>query len=173
MTSSDENLRSRRVVFYKETVDQIDTLLKEFLRLSKSRSAFFIDREGHLVTMAGNTGGVKGESLAALVAGSFSATRELARVLGESEFSSMSHKGDKAQINIVMVGRRSMIVVLFDAGTTAGLVSMYLKELSDKLVRILDVAERQQALPAREEEKEFDEDYNVSLQEKLDQLFED
>lgn len=173
MMNADENLRSRRVVFYKETIDQIDALLKEFLRLSKSRNVFFIDREGHLITLAGNTAGIKGESLAALVAGSFSATRELARVLGEAEFNSMSHKGEKGQINIIMVGRRSMMVALFDAQTTAGMVSMYLKELSDKVARILDVAERQMAVPGKDAEKELDEDYNVSLQEKLDELFED
>ncbi len=170
--STDENLRSRRLVFYKETVDQIDGLLKDFLRLSKAKSIYFIDKEGHLVTQMGETSGVNSETLAALVAGSFSATRELAKVLGEAEFNSMSHKGEKGQINIQLVGRRSMLVVLFDEKTTAGMVALYLKELGEKVAKLLDVAERQQALKGKEE-RELEEGYNESLQEKLDQLFED
>jgi predicted regulator of Ras-like GTPase activity (Roadblock/LC7/MglB family) len=170
--ATDENLRAGRLVFYSETVDQIDSLLKEFLRLSKSRSVFFIDRDGHLVTQVGETRGVSSESLAALVAGSFSATRELAKVLGEPEFSSMFHKGEKGQIQIMLVGKRSMIAIVFDHSTTVGMVSLYCKELVEKVAKILDVAERQYAMHHREEQK-LDDDYTTDLQEKLDKLFED
>lgn len=171
--TTDENLRSRRLVFYKETVDQVDALLKDFLRLSKAKSVYFIDKEGHAVTQMGDTAGVNPEALSALVAGSFSATRELAKVLGESEFNTMSHKGAKGQINVTLVGRRSMLVVLFDEKTTAGMVALYLKELGDKVAKLLDVAERQQAMKAKDEAEPLGEEYNASLQEKLDQLFED
>ncbi|MBI5179152.1 MAG: roadblock/LC7 domain-containing protein [Nitrospinae bacterium] len=170
--ATDEHLRAGRLVFYSDTVNQIDALLKEFLRLSKSKSAYFIDRDGHLVTQMGETSGVNPEALAALVAGSFSATRELARVLGEPEFHSMAHKGDNCQIQIALVGKRSMIAIVFDGSTTAGMVALYCKELSDKVAKILDIAERQQAMHHKEEEV-VDESYTTSLQEKLDRLFED
>jgi len=166
----DEKLRSNRIVFYKDTIDRIESLLKEFVRLSKAKSVFFIDKEGHLITSLGASGNINPETLSALVAGSFAATKELARVLGETEFNVMSHKGEKDSINIVLVGRRSILAVLFDENTTAGMVNLYCKELVERFVKILDVAERKQNLHAKEK---LHEDFHASVQEKLDELFED
>ncbi len=170
--ATDEKLRTGRLVFYSETVDQIDTLLREFLRLSKSKKVFLIDRDGHLVSQVGETMGINSEALAALVAGSFSATRELAKVMGEPEFSSMFHKGERVHIQIMLVGKRSMVAIVFDNATTVGMVSLYCKELVEKISKILDVAERQNAVHSQDGQK-LDENYATDLQEKLDKLFED
>lgn len=166
----DEKLRSNRIVFYKDTIDRIESLIKEFIRLSKVKSVFFIDKEGHLITSMGASAGIHPETLSALVAGSFAATKELARILGEAEFNVLSHKGEKDSINIVLVGRRSILAVLFDENTTAGMVNLYCKELVERFVKILDVAERQQKLHTKEK---LHEDFHTSVQEKLDELFED
>ncbi|GMT42757.1 MAG: hypothetical protein IEMM0002_1168 [bacterium] len=168
--TGDEKLRSNRVVYYRDTIDRIDSLLKEFIRLSNAKSTFFIDRDGHLVTSVGASSKINPETLSALVAGSFAATKELARVMGESEFNSMSHKGEKGNINIVLVGRRSIVAILFDEKTTAGMISLYCRELVEKFAKILDVAERQQKLHSKES---LHKDFQSSVQEKLDDLFED
>ncbi len=169
--AGDEGLRTRRVVFYKDTVEQIEALLEEFLKLSKAKSVFFIDKEGHLITNAGKSANVNPETLSALIAGSFAATKELARVLGESGFDSMSHKGQNDSVTMMLVGGRSIISVLFDQSTTAGMVDLYCKELSQKVEKILDIAEKQTKL--REKKETLQEGYQESVQEKLDELFED
>jgi predicted regulator of Ras-like GTPase activity (Roadblock/LC7/MglB family) len=166
----DEGLRAKRVVFYKDTIDQIEALLDEFLKLTKARSVFFIDKEGHLITNTGESTEVNPETLSALIAGSFAATRELARVLGESQFNAMSHKGAKDSVSMMLVGSRSILAVLFDQTTTAGMVDLYCKELTQKIARILDIAEKQSKL--REKETLL-EGYQESVQERLDELFED
>lgn len=168
--AGDEGLRTRRVVFYKDTIDQVEALLDEFLKLSKAKSVFFIDKEGHLITNAGEPANVNPETLSALIAGSFAATKELARVLGEAEFDMMSHKGQNDSVTMILVGSRSIISVLFDHSTTAGMVDMYCKELSLKVAKILDIADKQTKLHERET---LQEGYQESVQEKLDELFED
>ena len=58
-----------------------------FLLLYLAKATLLVDKEGHLVTRRGEplqSGSV--ESIAALIAGSFAATREMARLLGEQEF---------------------------------------------------------------------------------------
>ena len=169
--AGDEGLRTKRVVFYKDTIEQIEALLDEFLKLSKAKSVYFIDKEGHLITNAGETNNVNPEILSALVAGSFAATKELARVLGETEFDTMSHKGQNDSVTMMIVGDRSIISVLFDQSTTIGMVDLYGKELSQKIAKILGIAEKQSKLHAKTES--LQEGYQESVQEKLDELFED
>ncbi len=167
----DEALRSKRIVFYKDIVDQIDSLLIEFLKLSKGKGVFFIDKEGHLITQVGERVNVNSETVSALVAGSFSATRELAKVLGEPHFANMFHKGKKDSISIVLVGQRSMLAVIFDDGTTAGMIDLYCKEAVVKIEKIMTVAEGKQKM--QKKEVLLHEDYNESVQARLDELFED
>ena len=83
--SQNERLRQDRLTFYKEDVDQIDKLLAEFLRLSGAKCALLIDKEGHLVTKRGELRTIDIDTISALVAGSFAATKEMARLLGEEE----------------------------------------------------------------------------------------
>ena len=73
------------MVFYKDDIDKINSVLKEFLNLSDSKCNILIDKEGHMVTKAGSTEDFDTQAVAALVAGSYAATREMARLLGEEE----------------------------------------------------------------------------------------
>lgn len=166
----DKTLRSNRLTFYKDTIDEIEKLIKEFLKLSNAKNVFFIDRDGHVVTQLGEKIDVNPDALSALIAGSFAATKELAHLLGEKEFATMSHKGEKNHITITLVGKRAIMAILFDDRTTAGMVNLYSKELSDKIDKILDIAERRERPVLKES---LGEDFNASVQEKLDELFED
>lgn len=164
----DEHLRIKRLVYYKEDLDQIEKLLEEFLKLSNAKSVFLIDKEGHLITRKGASEGINADTLSALVAGSFAATKELARILGESEFSVMFHQGEKDHIHIVLVSDRAITATTFDEKTTVGMINLYAKELSAKLAKIFDIASRRVA-----QEQQVDADYSESVKDKLDDLFKD
>ena len=77
--SRNHRLRHDRLTFYKDDIDCIDKLLAEFLRLSGAKCALLIDKEGHLVTKRGELRTVDIDTISALVAGSFAATKEMAR----------------------------------------------------------------------------------------------
>lgn len=135
--SREQNLRNSRLVFYENDVHRLDTELDTFLELSSARCALLIDKEGHLVTRRGEAVGTSMEAIAALVAGSFAATKEMARLLGESEFTVMFHQGARDSIQLQLVGNRTLLAVLFDERTNMGLVRFYAQEASQHIAVVL------------------------------------
>lgn len=134
--SANEKLRHDRLLFYKDDVDKIDQLLAEFLRLSGAKCALLIDKEGHLVAKHGELRTIDIDTISALVAGSFAATKEMARILGEQEFTAMYHQGERDNIQLSLVGDRTLLTILFDDRTTVGMVRLYATETSRKLAEI-------------------------------------
>ena len=135
-TTSDNDLRDRRLVFYKEDIQAIDSTLRDFLARAKAKAALLVDKDGHLVTQEGDTNGADVETISALVAGCFAATREMARILGEEEFSALFHQGRKDNLQLSLVGRRTILAVLFDDTTTIGMVRLYSAETGRKLTSL-------------------------------------
>jgi len=133
MSTSDQELRDRRLVFYKNDLGRIDRVLQELLRLSNASSVLLVDKEGHMITRAGKEPSFDLDTISALVAGSFSATREMARLLGEQQFSALFHQGERDNIQLSLVGDRTILTVIFDDSTTLGMVRLYCTEAVRKL----------------------------------------
>ena len=110
--------------------------MENFLKLSDSKANILIDKDGHLVTKAGATEDLDLMTISALVAGSFAATREMARLLGEDEFSVLFHQGKKDSIQLSLIGERTLLATIFDERTTIGMVRLYAKEATGKLMGI-------------------------------------
>jgi len=134
---SDAQLRESRLVFYKEDVQQIDSTLRDFLSRSKSKAAMLVDKDGHLITQEGSTERADTDTIAALVAGCFAATREMARILGEEEFTALFHQGRRDNLQLSLVGKRTILGVLFDDTTTIGMVRLYAAETARKLTSLV------------------------------------
>ena len=132
---TDAALRESRLVFYKEDIQAIDSTLREFLSRSKSRAALLVDKDGHLITQEGDAdlNEMDVDTISALVAGCFAATREMARILGEEEFTALFHQGRKDNLQLTLVGQRTILAVLFDDSTTIGMVRLYAAEAARKL----------------------------------------
>ena len=121
------------VIIYQEETEKINVALKRLLKGSEAKCALLVDKDGHLVTRQGFTQSLDTTSLAALLAGSFASTREIARLVGEPEFSVLVHQGKRDHIHMSLVGDRSILVVVFDDRTTIGMVRLYAKEASTEL----------------------------------------
>lgn len=167
--SHSEQMRHDRLVFYAEDIGKIDGVLDEFLRESQARAALLVDRDGHLVTKKGATGSFDPDSLAALVAGSFAATRELAKLLGESEFSVIFHQGKNEHIHIGLVSERSLLVVLFDDRTTVGMVRVFCHELTNRIDAILKAAAERAATSG----SGLDASFGEAAANRLDEFFDE
>jgi len=132
----DEKLRADRLVFYENDVERLDEKLDSFLELSGAHCALLIDKEGHLVTRRGEPLDAPIDSITALIAGSFAATREMARLLGEKQFTTMFHQGERDSVQLYLVGDRTLFVMLFDQRTNLGLVRFYAQETVHHLAEI-------------------------------------
>lgn len=172
----DADLRAQRLVFYAQDVLRMDSELDGFLELSGARCALVIDKDGHLVTRRGDAVNGSLESIAALVAGSFAATRELARQFGEPEFTSMCHSGARESIQVSLVGDRALFAMVFDQRTNLGLVRFYGSQTQARLEQIFrELAARPGGASAGAEGAESVEslspEFGTSAREALDRLF--
>lgn len=161
----DDKLRQQRLVFYQNDVEKMDAEIDAFLELSKARCVLLVDRDGHLVTRRGEVMKTSEDSISALIAGSFAATMELARLLGEAEFSIMFHQGQRDSIQLQLVGERTLMAVLFDGRTNLGMVRFYAQETAARLARIfLEISGQDRGV-------ELAEDFSSSAEDALNKLF--
>jgi len=161
---SDDNL-----IIYEEEIEKIDVILGKMLKGAEAKCALLVDKDGHLITRQGFTHSLDTTALAALLAGSFASTKEIARLVGESEFSVLFHQGKKDHIHMSLVGDRSIMVVIFDDRTTIGMVRLYAKEAATELSNIF------KALVNRSDEPKpgIDNEFATSAQDRLDDIFQD
>jgi predicted regulator of Ras-like GTPase activity (Roadblock/LC7/MglB family) len=130
---SDETL-----IIYEEEINKIDGLLSKMLKGAEAKCALVVDKDGHLITRQGFTHSLDTTALAALLAGSFASTKEIARLVGEPEFSVLFHQGKKDHIHMSLVGERSILVVIFDDRTTIGMVRLYARETAQELKQVFE-----------------------------------
>ncbi len=157
------------LVIYEEEIAKIEKTLSQLIKNSQAKCALLVDKDGHLITRQGFTHSLDTTALAALLAGSFASTREIARLVGEPEFSVLFHQGKKDHIHICLVGERSILVVIFDDRTTIGLVRLYAKQTSEELTTILACSTKEK----RDRRSQMTPDFSASLESKLDDIFSD
>ena len=118
-------------------IDEVNAALLRLLKKAEAKCALLVDKDGHMVTRQGFTQSLDTTALAALLAGSFASTREIARLVGEPEFSVLFHQGKKDHIHIRLVGERTILAIVFDDRTTIGMVRLYAKETSERVKEIM------------------------------------
>jgi len=122
-----------------------------------------------MVTKAGHTEDFDMQAISALVAGSYAATREMARLLGEEEFSVLFHQGKRDSIQLTLVGDRTILATVFDERTTIGMVRLYAKEASQKLEKLFEeIAQREDDVG-----EQIGSDFAQSAKDQLDAVFSD
>jgi hypothetical protein len=66
----------------------------------------------------------------------------MAKLIGEKEFPTLSHEGDKESIHISVIGR-ILLVVVFDQRSSLGLVKLRSKQASQELAAAFAEIERE------------------------------
>ena len=66
------------------------------------------------------------------------ATDGLAKLIGEREFSVLFHEGQRDHIHISIVGKRAILLVIFDERSSLGLVRLRVKRASPEMDDIFD-----------------------------------
>ena len=136
MNIKDADLRAQALVFYESDIQAIDSILEAFLKKSAARCALLVDQDGHMITACGDTDRVDLDTISALVAGSFAATKALAKQFGEEEFTALFHQGRSGNIQLSLVGERALLTALFEDNTTIGMVRLYANESAKRLAEV-------------------------------------
>ena len=124
--------------FTEDDFAAITQSLQRFLHDCNARCALLVDRSGQLVATVGEQPRFDPTAFATLTAADFSANDQLARLIGESDFNSLFHQGEKESMYLADVARRVILVVLFDNRTTLGLVRLKVKQTVDELTKLFD-----------------------------------
>jgi predicted regulator of Ras-like GTPase activity (Roadblock/LC7/MglB family) len=148
--------------------DFITEVLVGLLRKSEAHCVLVVDQSGRCLARAGFTEKIDTDALAALVAGSFSSTRAMASLVGESEFSVLFHQGQHDHIHNILVDNDRILTVIFDRHTTVGMVRLYAKQAAKKIAeRFAEITQRHPVPPDAEIHDALVEDTGK----RLDQIF--
>ena len=124
--------------FREEDLKVITGLMSGLLRETSVRSLILVDRSGQIVTNVGEAPQFDTQAFASLTAADFSANDQLAKMIGEHEFSSLFHQGEKESMYLADVARRVILVALFDNQTTLGLVRLKVRATVEELTRVFE-----------------------------------
>lgn len=108
-----------------EDVATLDGVLADFLKKAEADLTVVIDRGGNVISQFGDMNAIDVTIIAALAAGSFAATQELARRIGEVEFNALYHQGNGSHIFMNSVDDDTIMITVFGRRTTVGLVRFY------------------------------------------------
>jgi len=121
-----------------ENVATLDGVLAEFLTKSEAELTVVIDRGGNVISQFGDMTVMDVTIIAALAAGSFAATKELARRIGEVEFNALYHQGNGNHIFMNSVDEETIIITVFGRRTTVGLVRFYSLSTAQNIAALLN-----------------------------------
>jgi predicted regulator of Ras-like GTPase activity (Roadblock/LC7/MglB family) len=127
-----------QLILYDEEFKKINDVLTKLYSETNSKVIFLVDRNGQLIASTGETENLDTTSLASLTAGNIAATGSIAKLLGEKEFTIIFHEGYRDNIYISIVGRRVIMVVIFDERSSLGLVRLRAKKAGEDLTVIFD-----------------------------------
>jgi predicted regulator of Ras-like GTPase activity (Roadblock/LC7/MglB family) len=122
--------------FSENDFKRIEQHLQAFLRESNARCALLVDRNGQLVATVGDPPQFDAAAFASLTAADFSANDQLAKMIGEHEFASQVHHGEKESMYLADIDKRVILGVLFDQRTTLGLVKLKGKGTVEQLNKV-------------------------------------
>lgn len=118
-----------------------NAILSELVQKSGALTAMIITKEGVSVDEAGDTSYLNTTALAALVAGMFSATREVARMVGERHFSILLQQGETRHIHISLIHDSKMMVIIFEDYKRIGLVRHEARKAAEAMSTALQAPE--------------------------------
>ncbi|MBK8261461.1 MAG: roadblock/LC7 domain-containing protein [Nannocystis sp.] len=127
-----------QLVMYDEELKLIQTIAERLQQDSRAKTILLIDKNGQLIAASGDSKELDTTSLSSLVAGNVAATGGIAKLIKEEEFSGQFHEGKGISVHMSLVGRRIILVVLFDKNTTHGLVRLRVKKATDELTKVFD-----------------------------------
>jgi predicted regulator of Ras-like GTPase activity (Roadblock/LC7/MglB family) len=97
--------------FTEDDFQAITGALQRFLYDSNARCALLVDRAGQLVATVGEAPAFDATAFASLTAADFSANDQLAKLIGEKDFNTLFHQGEKESMYLADVARRVILVL--------------------------------------------------------------
>ena len=148
----------------------ISAVLTKLMNDTNATSTMLLDKSGQVVMVQPTGTRRNATTLGALLAGVFSSSREVAKLLNEKDFRNIFQQGVQENIYTSMVEEQWLLVIIFDKLTHIGLVKVLSKKASDELGRIL---ERVRSDSTRAKSSVLNLQFRSSVEDTIDLLFRD
>lgn len=112
-------------------------MIDDLVVQAEADGAVLCDEMGHHLAQTSFEGIEDVQGLTAVAAGTISATKELARLLGERCFEAVFHRGATRSLYFQSLPGGAFLAVVFSRRTTAGIVKHYIDRLTDELAPLL------------------------------------
>lgn len=120
------------ILLREQQYHQIKAVLARLRMDSCAKVVFLVDKDGQEIASQGEVGSLDTTSLASLAAGNVAATGGMAQLIGEKEFPTLSHEGERESIHICVIGRL-LLMVVFDERSSLGLVKLRSRQISSQI----------------------------------------
>jgi predicted regulator of Ras-like GTPase activity (Roadblock/LC7/MglB family) len=154
------------ILIREQRYHQIKAVLARLRLDAAARLVVLVDKDGQQIAVHGELGELDTTSLASLAAGNVAATGGMAKLIGEREFPTLSHEGERESIHISVIGR-VLLVVVFDDRSSLGLVKLRSRQISQELATTFADIERDSQMAAEDNSLPFSE----ITDEEIDSLF--
>jgi len=114
------------------------SLIEGLDRDANAKFVFLLEKSGQQIASTGEMDDVDPTSLASLMAGNVAATEGVAQLVGEDGFSTLFHEGKSESMHVTVVGERIILLVVFDARSSLGLVRLRVEQCMPELGEVVD-----------------------------------
>ena len=130
------NRQLSNMVLTEAGLQKVDAILNQLLIETEATYILLVEKSGQAIRSVGeNNPHVM--ALSALIAGAFASTREIARLLGEDEFSVMFQQGKSTKIFITILANQDLLAVVTDKDTMTGLIKIKTEQVAQRLTQEL------------------------------------
>ncbi len=145
----------------------IGEILARLINKSRASCVVLTDRMGQIITQQGYASHFDTVALAAFAAGDFASAAEMAKNLGNPEFTSLFHQGQENHIYTLLLSEEYLLITIFDERTIIGRIRMCAQQSGKELSEVLLAEEKEE--PAKEEE-EIEEDIGLLFAKEIDKM---
>jgi|Deesub1362B_J571_1020462.scaffolds.fasta_scaffold03337_5 predicted regulator of Ras-like GTPase activity (Roadblock/LC7/MglB family) len=133
-----KNVSRGHIILSEEQYHRISEELDQLRAKLNANLVLFGDMNGQLICQKGNIPGTDLPILAALIAGDFSATSEISRMLGANNtFRMHFHEGNERNLYVASVGEQFFLAVIFNHAVTLGMVRIFTQKTIERIQNIV------------------------------------
>jgi len=114
------------LILTKNDIGRLEEIISYQLLDSGAEHVLLADLSGNLIMQCGSLEMEDVFSLAAVSAANFAATAEIARLIGEEDFTLLYHKGGRRNVHFSRLAKDYLIITLFNDNVSLGLIRLKL-----------------------------------------------
>ncbi len=150
-----------QIALNEEELRHIEEIFGEYLSESEAKDIVLLNKSGELLAKSGDITSDVAQNISALAAGVFSATNELARLLGEKEFTITFHQGQETNIHISLITQNVLLAMIFDNRLPIGAIRFWAKKVGNFTRPVIEEAEKR---ALTQTQKIMNEDVNKDIE---------